>query len=101
MRLEEVISNRGTISRRQDLAKDYSVLTNSHLDPLKPYFSARIKHYFNPCHVYCRLMDYGFSKSRAEKLAKWFERNIYNGNGGARLSKILHSPSKLLKTLRI
>ncbi len=63
-----------------------------------------IKHYINPLHVYCRLRDVGFSKKSACSFCRFYEKNIFNGNGGSRLSKAIsysrEVPSKLLKSLR-
>ena len=37
----------------------------------------RIEHIMNPLHVYCILVDWGFSKSFAMKLCIFYERFLY------------------------
>ena len=38
----------------------------------------KIRHYFNPTHVFCRLMDCRISKNKSKKIMKWYQLNIYN-----------------------
>jgi len=67
--------------------------------------SASLKHYMNPLHIYCWLMEEFYflpeskRKNVAYSLSKFYEINIYNGNGGARLTRAVNFSSKLLKTL--
>jgi hypothetical protein len=37
---------------------------------------SKLQHYMNPLHVYCRLRDFGLSKSSAAKLGKLYEGAI-------------------------
>ena len=68
------------------------------MEKLENSVGLSIKHLINPLHVYCRLRDIGLKKERAKSLGGWYEKNIYNGNGGSRLSKFLYESSKLLKS---
>jgi len=59
------------------------------------YILNRIKHQANPLHIRCRLlnllgfMPYSERKKIVNQIIVFYEKNIYNGNGGSRLSKIL------------
>ncbi|MFH0973040.1 MAG: hypothetical protein V1768_03590 [Patescibacteria group bacterium] len=59
------------------------------------YILNRIKHQANPLHIRCRLlnllefMPYSERKKIVKPIITFYEKNIYNGNGGSRLSKIL------------
>ena len=52
-------------------------------------FKLRISHYLNPLHIYCRFREIGIPKKPAIFLCRSYEKNIYNGNGGSRASKLL------------
>lgn len=39
---------------------------------------AKIKHYINPLHVYCRLRDLGLGKNMASFMCRVYERAIFN-----------------------
>ena len=36
-----------------------------------------LQHQLNPLHFYCRLMDFGFNRSKSITLAKHYERSVY------------------------
>jgi len=68
-----------------------------------------IKHRINALHVYCRIEDildflgkyesFFQDKNRniriGRSIGRWIERNLYNGNGGARISKVIKFPKDL------
>lgn len=41
------------------------------------WFKNYLQHMFNPVHMYCRLMDFGVTKSRARRMCAVYERFIY------------------------
>jgi hypothetical protein len=53
-------------------------------------FLGKYEHFFS---------DTNKNRKIAKKLGKFYEKNFYNGNGGARLTRVVNYPSKLLKTL--
>lgn len=36
-----------------------------------------LQHRFNPLHLYCRLVDFGFTEQAAGRVSGWYERVIY------------------------
>ncbi|MFP4088084.1 MAG: hypothetical protein ACLFUL_14970 [Desulfobacteraceae bacterium] len=37
------------------------------------------QHLFNPLHIYCRLLDTGFSRCASVQLCQYYERFIFRG----------------------
>ena len=42
------------------------------------HFTDKIRHRFNPLHVYCRLKDMGLTSVRARRWCAVYERWLYN-----------------------
>lgn len=40
----------------------------------------KLRHYFNPLHVYCRLLTIGVNRTTARSVSKWYEKTVYNNS---------------------
>jgi len=37
----------------------------------------KMRHYLNPLHVYCRLLNVGLNRKAARSISRWYERAIF------------------------
>jgi len=44
---------------------------------LSEKYSPSVKHYFNPLHIYCRLIDLSIDKKYAKRIGVLYENHIY------------------------
>jgi hypothetical protein len=44
------------------------------------HWKDKLRHHFNPLHVYCRLLDIGINRRTARNLSRWYEKAVYKNS---------------------